>query len=197
MKTNFKEWMADRLLAENQQGNPALQNLFRSIAEAVRAYAHKDPFFSHLANSPDEMQEFLMSFYHLKLPKEQIEFAITSPQGMNVLIKRMVQDYMSRSPQVSQDGMKQAYDQRWGVGNKQVGQGQALHPAHTPAGRKILELAIRMAKQFGQDHTPYLKGITQVMEKNGQAKVDQWATQINTPEELHQKLLDWKKRGIL
>lgn len=200
MVNDFEAFLSVRL-NENQaplaQPQSKFGGLFRAIAQSIRAHAHTNPLFSFLMENPKEFEEFLMSAHYVlkAMHPEEREMVASGPQGMAMLLQRMVADYESRSPELKASDMQKQYNDRWGVGKKQVGPGQTLHPAHTPSGRKLLELIV--AAHPGGNWKPVADQLVGVMAKNGQAKVDQWAKQINTPQEMMAKINDWKTRGIL
>jgi hypothetical protein len=190
----FSKWIVRNKLDEAANG------LLQSIAKAVQANAHTDPFLNHIVSDQNEFQEFLMSAHYVlkTMPPEQREMIATGPQGMAMLIRRMVADYKSRSPEYTDRQAQQNYGQRWGNAQQQEYEpGMRAHPAHTPSGRKLLELAAAAIKKLGRDPKPYIDKVIALMQQQSQAKVDQWAKTISTPDEMLAKMSDWQKRRLL
>jgi hypothetical protein len=168
MKT-FIQWL-EAMTPAGSGGNA----LLNSLAETIRAFAHKVPLFNYLIENPEELKEFLMSAHYVlkAMHPEEREMVTASPQGMQTLFNRMVHDYMSRSPELRQGDVDKQFGQRWGVG-----EGPEGSVVHSPSGRKLLELVVALARRIGKEPKPFLDVVRRVMEKNGQGKVDQWASQ--------------------
>jgi len=107
----------------------------------------------------------------------------------------MLKDYESRSPHLKSNDLQASYDKRWGQGASLAGEEASV--VHSPAARKLLEYVMMLAKQFGHDYKSYLNAVSKVLQSNSQAKVNDWALKINSPEEMLAKMNDWKNRGIL
>lgn len=195
MIPSFEGWLNNKIDESAQAGGG--NALLKSIAQAVQAHAHRDPFLNHIVSDPTEFQEFLMSAHYVlkAMHPEEREMVASGPQGMAMLIKRMMADYEQRSPELRGDQMKQNYEKRWGAPKGDPGPGMRTHPAHTPSGRKLLELVIAAYGQSG--FKPMADKLVSIFVSNSQAKVDQWASQINTPEEMKAKIADWQKRGLI
>lgn len=171
--------------------------LMKALAGAVQAHAHTDPLLTHITSDPNEFQEFLMSAHYVlkAMHPEEREMVASGPQGMQMLLNRMIADYKQRSPELRQSDVQAGYEKRWGAPKGDPGPGMRTHPAHTPSGRKLLELVIAA---YGQaKFKPMADKLVAIFVSNGQAKVDQWASQINTPEEMKAKIADWQKRGLV
>jgi hypothetical protein len=165
--TTFKQF--------HEAGEP--NGLLTSIAQSVRAMSHKDPLLMHIASDPKELEEFLMSAWHvLRAMTPEERNAVPTADGMSTLISRMMQDYQARSPGLNVGQIRQQDD----------GKGAA---------RKLLQLAAQMAQRIGQPAELYMRLMTDMIKKNP-GRVVAWADSIHTPEELLAKFNDWKQRGF-
>ena len=181
----------------NESQGQAGGGLMKAIAQAVQAHAHRDPMLNHIVSDRNEFQEFLMSAHYVlkAMHPEEREMVSSGPEGMAMLIRRMLADYQQRSPELKQGDVQAGYEKRWGAPKADPGPGMVTHPAHSPSGRKLLELVI--AAYGKASYRPIADRLMGIFVKNGQAKVDQWASQINTPQEMKAKIADWQNRGII
>jgi len=89
-------------IESRRQLTEADNSLLRTLARVVKANASRHPFFAKIVADPNEFTEFLMSAHYVlkDMPPEQHEMIASGPEGVKILLRRMVQDYLRRSPEI-------------------------------------------------------------------------------------------------
>lgn len=183
------------------EANNMVQSLMKALLQIVHSGKHVDPILNYIASSQEEQRELLMSLPYVvqQTPREHLEHYLSSEQGFVTFVKQILRNYIERSPELEEKALQAQHQERWGA-VKDVGTpgpDEVVHPAHTPSGKKLIEYAIGLAKRFGHPTEPYAKTVTNMIERNGQAKADQWAAKVGSLEDMLELLNGWRKRKLI
>ncbi len=149
------------------------------VAMALRANAGSNPLLKHLANNKNEMAELLSGVPRVLRDMGEAGWLRmnASPKGLQEFLQLLIKDYVSRSPDLNPKLYK----------NDKEG--------FDPAG-KLIDLTNQMAKNHNCDPSPYVEALKRLIDSN-RDRVTKWAREINDPEQMLQKFIEWRKRGLI
>jgi hypothetical protein len=170
MDYSFSQW-----LAETQQ-----PKFLQAMAQGIYNHSHKHPILSYIVSDNQRFSNFLSSVAPVlrSMSFEERQQVAASPAGLWTLMYKMLQLWQHENrnnPEVA-NLLQGGNDPKKG------------------ALKKLLTLASQAARQYDQAPETYHKLISHFVNVNSLKKVKQWEQEINTPEDLMQKLVSWRQR---